>query len=97
MGLDEIKNLSVLPAVPQNTKEKLERILRDAAPVFQSGIFTLKSIKGKIVLKDGATPRFHKTCPVPYAIRQIVKSELDLLEENGVLSKVDSTVCLLVH
>lgn len=89
MGLNEIKNLSVLPAVPQTTKEKLELILRDAAPVFQSGIGTLKSIKGKIVLKDGATPWFQKSCPVPYVIRQIVESELDRLEENEVLSKVD--------
>ncbi|XP_039602322.1 uncharacterized protein K02A2.6-like [Polypterus senegalus] len=71
------------------TEKNLELILRNATPVFKSGIGTLQHIRAKIVLKSGATPRFHKTRPVPYAIRPLVEKELDRLEANCILSKVD--------
>ncbi|KAJ8375474.1 hypothetical protein SKAU_G00060540 [Synaphobranchus kaupii] len=85
-----IKSLHVsLTPTPKSTEAKLEKVLEAAAPVFKNGVGTLKHIKGKIVLNDGATPRFHKARPVPYAIRQKVEAELDRLEADGILSKVD--------
>lgn len=64
-----IKSLQVVPnTTDKSTEAKLEKVLKAAVPVFQDGIVTLKNIKGKIVLQDGATPCFHKACPVPYAI-----------------------------
>lgn len=61
----------------------------ETVAVFQSGIGTLKHIKGKITLNENAVPKFHKARPVPYAIRQKVENELDRLEAEGILSKVD--------
>ncbi|CAL9701112.1 unnamed protein product [Knipowitschia caucasica] len=85
-----IKSLQVAPnTTDKSTEVKLETVLVAATPVFQDGIGTLKNIKGKIVLQDGAIPRFHKARPVPYAIRQKVEAELDRLEADGILSKVD--------
>nr|XP_055076811.1 uncharacterized protein K02A2.6-like [Misgurnus anguillicaudatus] len=91
MQLDwkSIKSLQI--TVPESlcTKKKLEEVLAGAAAVFQSGIGTLKHIKGKITLNKDAVPKFHKARPVPYAIRQKVETELDRLEAEGILSKVD--------
>uniref|UniRef100_A0AAV2JVH3 ribonuclease H n=1 Tax=Knipowitschia caucasica TaxID=637954 RepID=A0AAV2JVH3_KNICA len=85
-----IESLQVAPnTTDKSTEVKLETVLVAATPVFQDGIGTLKNIKGKIVLQDGAIPRFHKARPVPYAIRQKVEAELDRLEADGILSKVD--------
>lgn len=57
----------------------------ETVAVFQSGIGTLKHIKGKITLNENAVPKFHKARPVPYAIRQKVENELDRLEAEGIL------------
>lgn len=52
----------------------------------QTRNWNTEHIKGKIVLKNDATPEFHKTRPVPYAIHQTVENEL---EAKGTLSKVE--------
>ncbi len=57
--------------------------------VFQSGIGTLKHIKGKVTLDENAVPKFHTARPVPYAIRQKLETEVDQLEAEGIHSKVD--------
>ena len=84
-----IKSLHVLSKVPQPTEAELDRILDEAAPVFMDGIGTLQHIKGKITVKDGVQATFHKARPVPYAIRPLVEKELDRLEAQGILSRVD--------
>ncbi|XP_056096372.1 uncharacterized protein K02A2.6-like [Rhinichthys klamathensis goyatoka] len=84
-----IKRLQVTVPSSKCTQMKLEKVLDGAVAVFQSGIGTLKHIKGKITLNENAVPKFHKARPVPYAIRQKVENELDRLEAEGILSKVD--------
>ena len=71
------------------TDERLKRILTQSAQVFQDGIGTLKHLKAQVVLEENATPKFHKARPVPYAIRPKVEAELQHLEDQGILSKVD--------
>ena len=46
-------------------------------------------MKAQVVLEDGAKPAFHKARPVPYSIRPKVEVELQLLVDQGILSKVD--------
>lgn len=84
-----LKSLHVLSKAPQSTEARLDQVLEEAAPVFKEGIGTLRHIKGKITLKDGAQATFHKARPVPYAIRPVVEKELDRLEADGILSRVD--------
>ena len=55
--------------------------------VFDKGLGSIKGFKADIKLQDGAKPIFCKARPVPYALRQKVKEELNHLEELGVVKK----------
>ena len=59
--------------------------------VFQKGKGPIKSFKVEIKLKPGASPCFHKTRNVPYAIKGKVNEELDRLVKEGVLKPVNSS------
>ena len=57
--------------------------------VFKEGLGIMQDIRATLSLKEGATPRFHRPRPVPFAIREAVGKELDHLEEAGTLRKVE--------
>ena len=56
--------------------------------VFDKGLEIIIGFKADIKLQDGAKPIFCKAHPVPYALRQKVKEELNRLEKLGVVKKV---------
>ncbi|XP_015241327.1 PREDICTED: uncharacterized protein K02A2.6-like [Cyprinodon variegatus] len=72
-----------------SVEERLKQIIEEHAPVFKEGICNLKNIRAQIILADDAKPRFHKARPVPYAIWLKVEAELQHLEEQGILTKVE--------
>ena len=47
--------------------------------------------QGRLHPIDGAKPRFFKAQPLPYTLRDKVATELDRLENGGILTKVDSS------
>ena len=42
-----------------------------------------------MILKEGAQPVFLKARPIPYSLREKVERELDRLQKDGVISRVD--------
>ena len=42
-------------------------------------------------VKTDATPKFFKPCPVPFVIKDAIGQELDYLEKQGTIRKVDSS------
>ena len=48
----------------------------------------IKDIEDILKIKPNVTPRFHKARPVPYALRELVTKELDILESEGVIETV---------
>ena len=71
--------------------ETLSEILRRHDKVFNKGLGTIKGFKADIKLQDDANSVFCKAQPVPYALCQNVQEELDPLESQGVVKKVEQS------
>ena len=61
----------------QESNPQLQKILDGHKNVFGEGLGTLKGTKAKIYVDPGATPKFMKAHPVPYALKAKVEQELD--------------------
>ena len=59
--------------------------------LFKSGLGTMKDITATMHLKPGTIPRFLKYHTVPYAIQEMVETELARMEHEGILEKMDSS------
>jgi hypothetical protein len=57
--------------------------------VFNDELGTVKGIQASLKLKEGATPKFYKPRPVPYALRDKVADEIKRLEKLGIIEKID--------
>lgn len=64
---------------------QLEDLFLKYKEVFREGLGTYRGRPVTIHLKQGATPRFAKARPVPYAIKDRVEKEIDRLVDEGVL------------
>ena len=68
---------------------RLAKLLDNYGEVFQEGIGTMTQITARPSLKEGAVPQFRRPYTVPFAIRESVERELDRLEAEGTLRKVE--------
>ena len=59
--------------------------------VFEGGLGTFTGGAAKIQICEGANARFHKSRPVPFAIKEAVGKELDRLEAEGIIEKVTTS------
>ena len=59
--------------------------------IFKGGLGLVKNFEARITLKEGAQPKLMKSRPLPYAIRDSVKQELDNMENSGILQKVETS------
>ena len=60
--------------------------------VFKDELGTVSSHKATLQLNSEATPKFHKARPVPFTNKETIKAELDRLEREGILKKMDYSV-----
>ena len=63
-------------------------LLKDYESIFDGQIGTYTGAKEKIVLKENAQPKYFKARPVPYALKDKIGLELDRLEREGIIQKV---------
>ncbi|XP_076436545.1 uncharacterized protein LOC143276044 [Babylonia areolata] len=70
------------------TDPELEKILNEAAELFEESRGTIKGVQANIFVDHTAQPHYFKLRPVPYALRGKVGQELDRLESEGTLEKV---------
>uniref|UniRef100_H3B501 Uncharacterized protein n=1 Tax=Latimeria chalumnae TaxID=7897 RepID=H3B501_LATCH len=73
------------------SSDGLQKVLEKHAPLFQEGYGTITDFKVKIWVKEGATPIFHKSQPVLYALREAIEKELDRLERHSIISLIEQS------
>ena len=67
----------------------VDSLLQTYSEIFEDGLGTLKQFEARLHVKPGAQPKFHKARSVPFALKEAIGAELDRLEREGVLKKVD--------
>ena len=60
--------------------------------VFKNDLGIVKDHEAEITLIDDAKPKYCSARPVPYAIRSVVDTELDRLEQEGIIKPVESAI-----
>ena len=71
--------------------ESLNKLMQRHKPLFSEGLGTIEPYRATLHVQPGAKPRFFKPRSVPFAIRGALGSELDRLEQQGVLVKTSSS------
>ena len=70
------------------TKSDLYMLFDKYKNIFKEELGTVSSHKATLQVRPGASPKFHKARPVPFAIKEAVGAQLDHLESEGILVKV---------
>ena len=69
----------------------LDQILHEYQGVFKGEIGEIKDFEAKIEMKPDVSPKFYKARPVPYALTDGVKKELQRLEDNKVIRRIEKS------
>ncbi|KAB0798063.1 hypothetical protein PPYR_09056 [Photinus pyralis] len=93
-----LKELDLVNDVNNQTIYSVETISKDLqqiksqfSTIFKPVIGCVKNFKCSLKMRDNAKPTFFKAREVPYALREKVEQELSILEEQGIISKADSS------
>ena len=70
-------------------KEHLDVMLDKYSDVFENKLGTLTSAKAKLIIKDDSQARFLKARPMLYTLKPKVEEELQRLQNEGILTKVE--------
>ena len=57
--------------------------------VFTEGLGTMKKFTAQLRVKSNAKPVFHRPRSIPYAIKESIEKELERLEKEGIVQKVE--------
>ena len=66
----------------------LESLLSTYREVFKDELGTIQGVKAKIYVDENAPPKYFKARPVPYALKKKIELELDRLEKQGQITRV---------
>ena len=66
--------------------ERLKALLARFPNITQQKLGKVAGTRGQLPLKEGAIPVFMKARPVPYSLRSKVETELNRLEQEGVIT-----------
>ena len=72
----------------QSSAQSLQSLLEKHSGVFKDELGSVKGVQVHIHVKADATPRFLRSRPVPYSLRQKVESELQRLQNEGIIQPV---------
>ena len=67
----------------------VDRLIKKYAKLFEGGHGKINNFKATVALQPDTKPIYRKARPVPYALKQQVEAELDRLEQQGIIKKVE--------
>lgn len=75
----------------QQSVKGVEQLQHKYATVFEKSMGKIENVQARIRLQPNVQPTFVKARKIPFALRDAVEKELDELERNGIIKKVDSS------
>ena len=76
-------------AIIQPGENALEELLQKHQEVFRDELGTVSSFQASLQMKTDATPKFFKPRPVPFAIKEAIGCELDRMQKEGIIEKIE--------
>ena len=80
-----------IATVQKSLEGELNQLLDRYQAVFDGKVGTIRGCEARLLLREGAQPRFHRARSVPFAMREAVGSELDRLESEGIIERVSTS------
>ena len=77
-----------IASIRTTRSEAVNTLIKQHQQLFTDKLGTVMPYKAKLQVQPQAAPRFFKPRQVPFAIRDAVGKELDLLEKQGIIEKV---------
>jgi hypothetical protein len=84
-NIESINNLFTL----NNIEPSLQDILNEFKDVFEPKVGSIPEYHTSLLMKPDTKPVFIKPRRVPYALMDAVNNELDVLEKEGIIEKMD--------
>ena len=94
LGRDWLKEIKIkwntVFKITNSGNSKLADILKSNEDVFKEGLGTLNCTKAKIYVDPKAQPKYLKSRPVPYALKEKVEEELERLQSDTYCSRSET-------
>ena len=74
-----------------SSQSQVDTLLKEYNDVFQDGLGLMSHFEACLHVKEGTVPVFHRPRPVPFAIREALGLELDRLESEGIVERVETS------
>ncbi|GFQ80554.1 retrovirus-related Pol polyprotein from transposon 412 [Trichonephila clavata] len=80
-----------IKAIRAKTKQNLNNLLREYKDIFDDKLGEISNYEAKLKLRPGVKPIFCRVRTVPFALKGRVENEIDRLEREGIIEKVESS------
>lgn len=85
------KMVSSIRQQQQQTVKGVEHLKQKYSTAFEQSMGRIENVQARIRLQSNVEPMFVKARKLPFALRDAVEKELDELERNGIIQKVESS------
>ncbi|GFQ70494.1 retrovirus-related Pol polyprotein from transposon 412 [Trichonephila clavata] len=86
------QNWPAIKAIRAKTEQNLNNLLREYMDIFDDKLGEISNYEAKLKLRSGVKPIFCRVRTVPFALKGRVEKEIDRLEREGVIEKVESSL-----
>ena len=85
----EIAKVNSVTTAKKTMGEQLDGLIQQYKDVITDKLGHCRKVKAKLYMKENAIPKFHRSRPLPLALKAKVEKELDRQVKLGIIQKVD--------